>query len=336
MKKKVVLSGYFGFKNFGDELILSILIKKLRELNAEVNVITANPDYTRSSYTDIDCIKTFDLCSIIKKIKSCDILISGGGSLLQDVTSLKSLFYYLFIICIALIFKKQVIIFAQGIGPINNPLGRYVTRNILKHCKYISVRDEESAQLLKRWGIDSKIVCDPVFSLKIDNQPKDKILGFQLRNFKGVDDYYLDLLTSFCSLLPSYRIEIYSMQDSIDLDVCKKFKQKLELKNISVDLFHNLEPVDVINHISHCEYLIGMRFHSLIIGLLSGIKCLAINYDIKVEKLAKEFGLPYINLDGQYVNLKSKGENFIDQDLEKIKQSISKKEFDWSEFEKFF
>ena len=63
-----------------------------------------------------------------------------------------------------------------------------------------------------------------------------------------------------------------------------------------------------------------MRFHSLIIGLLSGVKCLAINYDIKVEKLAKEFGLPYINLDGQYVNLKSKGENFIDQDLEKIKQ----------------
>lgn len=336
MGKKVVLSGYFGFKNFGDELILSILINKLRELNAEVNVITANPDYTRSNYTDIDCIKTFDILSILKTIKSCDILISGGGSLLQDVTSLKSLFYYLFIICIALILKKQVIIFAQGIGPVNNPLGRYLAKNILKHCNHISVRDEESAQLLKRWGIDSKIVCDPVFSLKIDNQPKEKILGFQLRDFNGIDDYYLKFLASFCPLFPSYKIEIYSLQDSIDLEVCKRFKHSLEVENIPAELFYKMKAEDVINRISRCEYLIGMRFHSLIIGLLSGVKCLAINYDIKVEKLAKEFDLPCINLDGHYLNLKPKGENFINQDLEKIKQLISKKEFDWSEFEKFF
>ena len=68
----------------------------------------------------------------INTIKNSDVLISGGGSLLQDSTSLKSLFYYLFVIFLAEHYKKKVIIFAQGIGPIKNPAGRFFTKKLLK------------------------------------------------------------------------------------------------------------------------------------------------------------------------------------------------------------
>ena len=92
MPKKVVISGYYGFDNFGDDAILSVLCDKLKSLNAGVTVISSNPSKTANDY-GVKAVKNFDIKTLVKTIKSSDILISGGGSLLQDVTSLKSLLY---------------------------------------------------------------------------------------------------------------------------------------------------------------------------------------------------------------------------------------------------
>ena len=164
MKRRFVLSGYFGFKNFGDEAILSVLINKLQQDKHRVTVISSDPQYTLKNYKHIRSIKTFNFRNIIGAIAKSDVLISGGGSLLQDVTSVKSLIYYLLIIAIGLFLRKKVIIFAQGIGPINSIAGKTLTKQLLKHCTYISVRDEKSYELLKNWNIDADLVCDPIFS----------------------------------------------------------------------------------------------------------------------------------------------------------------------------
>ena len=108
MTKRAVLSGYFGFKNFGDEAILSLLVNKLQSLKYSVTVISSNPDYTKAQFKHIRCVKTFDISNIAGFILKSDVLISGGGSLLQDVTSLKSLIYYLFIIFLGIFFNKKV------------------------------------------------------------------------------------------------------------------------------------------------------------------------------------------------------------------------------------
>ena len=130
MSKRVVLSGYFGFKNFGDEAILSLLVNKLQSDKHRITVISHDPNYTKSIYKHIRSVYTFDFTNIIGAISKSDVLISGGGSLLQDVTSIKSLIYYLLVIFIALFLKKTVIIFAQGIGPINSLLGNILTKII--------------------------------------------------------------------------------------------------------------------------------------------------------------------------------------------------------------
>lgn len=329
MAKKVVLSGYFGFKNFGDEVILSLLVSKLRETETDITVITSNPDYTKFVNGDVECIKTFDLPLIIKKIKTSDVLISGGGSLLQDVTSLKSLIYYLLIIIIAQILRKKVIIFAQGIGPVNNIFGRFLTKFALKRCNYISVRDEGSLKLLESWKIPSDLVCDPVFSIPFNTVEKNKTVGVQLRQFKGINKEFLNNLANhIISEFEGYDIELFSLQNSIDSEICIEFRQILhdKNKNISVSVNTDMTATETINKISHCEYLISMRFHPVIIALLAGVKVLPINYDIKVEKLAKEFNLPIINLDKPFENefrlLKS-------QDLAPIRAILNNKKFDW-------
>ena len=102
---------------------------------------------------------------ILKAIFSNDILISGGGSLLQNKTSNFSLFYYLFIIFLAKLFFKKTIIFAQGIEPIKGFLPKFFTKIILKKCDFITVRDIKSQELLKSWKINSTLVSDPAYSL---------------------------------------------------------------------------------------------------------------------------------------------------------------------------
>lgn len=159
---KAVISGYYGYENFGDELILDVLLEHLKSLNLDITVLSGNIDYTMSR----NCVKAvnrFDIKRVISEIKSSDVLISGGGSLLQDVTSFKSLIYYLFIISLGILFNKKVIIFAQGIGPIKNKFGKIMTKLLLKQCYYVSVRDENSYNLLKSWDIASDILPDPVF-----------------------------------------------------------------------------------------------------------------------------------------------------------------------------
>ncbi len=331
-KKRFVLSGYFGFKNFGDEAILSVLVNKLKELNQSITVISSNPEYTKSKFKHIRSIYTFNLRDILGAIIKSDYLISGGGSLLQDVTSFKSLIYYLLIIFLGLLLGKKVIIFAQGIGPINNKFGQFLTRLLLKHCTYVSVRDEKSLKLLESWGVHADLVCDPVFSTKIESAAKTNTVAVQLRDFKTMNEDFIDRLAQKVSTEFSDKtVEIYSFQDDIDLKICEAFEKSLNLLNpdIKTVLYSNLTDEQIISGISKAEYLIAMRFHAIIVGLISSTKILAVDYDVKVQKIAAEFGLPIIDLKNDFGN---KFDELKAAHIEVLNCLVKNKAFDWSGF----
>ncbi len=333
-KKRFVLSGYFGFKNFGDEAILSVLVQKLQQYKHRITVISSDPQYTASKFRHIRSVYTFKLTDIIGAISKSDCLISGGGSLLQDATSLKSLIYYLVIIFIALILGKKVIIFAQGIGPIKNPFGKFMTGLLLRRCTYVSVRDQKSHEFLKAYGIVADLLCDPVFSTKIEKVEKTKTVAIQLRNCNAMNEDFIDRLAMAVSKeFSDYNIEIFPLQKTIDTEISKKFQHALNMLNpeIKTTLYDDLTDEEIINKIKQCEYLIAMRFHAIIIGLLAGVKTLAINYDIKIEKIAAEFDLPLIDLKTDFKDNFKKLKNI---NIAQISDKVSQKEFDWSGFEK--
>ena len=286
---KCVVSGYIGFDNFGDEAIAQVLSNKLKKEGYEVTLISSNPQKTSALYN----VKSCGMFKFIPSMISSDKLVSGGGSLLQDVTSLKSLLYYLAVIYSALFLRKNVEVFAQGIGPINSKIGQILTKHALKKVSKISVRDKKSQELLASWGIKSELVQDPVFNIEIPQTDKKNVLGVQLREFEGVTDSFLQKLAEqIKKTFPNTKIEVLSLQDSIDLDVCKKFA-----KLVNGEIYFGMRVNEVIERISTLKYLIGMRFHANVIGIKSGVKTLAVNYDPKVEKLAKEYNLPIIKLD---------------------------------------
>lgn len=334
MTKKVVISGYYGDDNFGDEAILETLVQRLKKANAEITVLSTNPEKTEKIH-NVKAIKSFALGKVIKAISKCDVLISGGGSLLQDVTSKKSLFYYLWVIFTAQFFKKDVIIFAQGIGPISSKIGQFVTAALLKKCRWVSVRDDKSLFLLRGWGVKTNLVCDPLYDLELSGSNPENRVGVQLRNFKTLTEKLLITLANRIAIeFPDKEIEIYSFQDSNDLEVCKHFESLLLSvnPNLKTNVISGKSPKEIIKLMANLEYMIAMRFHAVLIALKYGIKTLAINYDNKVETISNEAMIPLLSMlaNEDYGYMFKRLKNL---DRRALLDYANKKHFNWEIFD---
>lgn len=295
--KKVVLSGYFGFDNFGDEKVLSIIIDTLKSQGAYVTVLSHNPKKT-SAFYGVESVGSFNPIAVLQKIMFCDVLVSGGGSLLQDVTSVKSLFYYLGIIFLGLLFQKKVMLYSQGIGPIRTPLGRLFTKFLLKRVNKIAVRDQRSFNELSKSGIEAVLTADALWGLEFPEREKKNQVVIQLRSWSGMNKEKIQNMADVIAEdFRGYNIKILPLQISSDMNVCRKMQQELKLRNIDAELFINLSCDDIIRVISESRFVIAMRYHACLVAIKSGARVLAVSYDIKVENLASQANIPLIPVE---------------------------------------
>ncbi len=295
---RVVISGYYGYDNFGDETILSVLVSHLQQIGSGITVLSNKPFSTSRTY-GVKAVKNTNLISVMWSIAHSDILISGGGSLLQDMTSFRSLLYYCFVIGFALLLKKEVIIFAQGIGPLKRALSQNIVFNLLANCSLVTVRDIKSYEMLEAAGIPSELVSDPVFSVDLPQGDTKDIVGIQLRAFRSLnDDFLFNLARQVVIDFGDKKIELYVFQNSFDMKISKKFQKMLKTldPHIKTEIIHSLSKNDTIIKISQLEYMIAMRFHAVLVAIKTGVKTLAINYDAKVAKLAYEAFLPLLTI----------------------------------------
>lgn len=333
---KVVISGYYGFNNFGDDAVLSVLIDSLKQAKiTDITVFSKNPKATKESF-QVKSSKTFGIFGLIFNLMRCDFLISGGGSLLQDATSLNSLIYYLGVIILALLFGKKVIIFAQGLGPINNKFFEKITATVLKKCSYVTVRDEKSLFLARSWGLNPDLVSDPVWNLKLRTKYSHRGVGIQLRKWASLTPQMLkDFAKYIADVYSDKIIFIYALQESLDLEICEQLE--VELKKINPDLHThvvtNRATFEIIEAFSHLDELIAMRYHACLLGLKYGIRVLPIVYDPKVEKLADEFGLTSrLMLHGE-LEAEKKIRNLRYGEYHVDEEKVSRKKFDFHKFE---
>ena len=296
--KNVLVSGYIGFDNFGDEAIFYALETHLKSLNYNVSVLCNNKKKVKENYQ----VKAYHykkpfqiLCAILK----CNVLISGGGSLLQNKTSNFSLYYYLFIILLAKLFFKKVIIFAQGIETINGFFNKFLTKSILKKIDYISVRDLNSSNLLKKWGIKADVVADPVYSLLelVKIQENKTGLIVQLRDSKDISDKFLEILAdSIKKNCLEKDIKVFSLHNKFDVENCYKLINILKEKGVEAKFLSARSIDDTIAIFNNSKYVISTRFHGVLVANALKSRTFALSYDKKVETIAKELEIDYIDI----------------------------------------
>jgi len=173
--KRILVSGYYGFSNVGDEAILLSMHQALCNAipNIEVTVLSAKPEETRREH-GLKAISRLDAMAIWRELRRSDLLISGGGSLFQDLTSSRSLWLYLCVVLLAVLAGCPVMVYAQGIGPLRGRMNRMLVAALLRKTALITVRDQESLDELKRLNVvnvPAHLTADPVMALQPPEEP---------------------------------------------------------------------------------------------------------------------------------------------------------------------
>ena len=135
MTGRVLISGYYGFGNLGDEALLEVIVGRLRRdfPAASIEVLSATPQRTAADYR-VDATPRWDWRAVRAAIGRADVVLSGGGGLLQNGTSLRSLLYYAAILREAIRTGRKAMIFAQSIGPLDF-WGRWVVQRLLQGAR---------------------------------------------------------------------------------------------------------------------------------------------------------------------------------------------------------
>ncbi len=342
--KKVVVSGYYGFNNIGDDAMIETFSKYFLENDIDATFLSKNPLQTKEKYK-VKSVSRDSIIEIIKTIKQSDMLLSGGGTLLQDITKVISIWYYLLIILIGLMFKKEVYIIFQGIGPINNKFNIWITKKILKKVNYIILRDQKAFDEMKRLGFDTSktiVTTDVVFAMQMptvenntqlikkympDFNNENRYIGVSLRPWKeyGDTNKFANLLDKISEKYNA-KIIFFPFHKTQDYDFSIKVQENMKTK--SYIIFDDFLPSQLAGMMSLMYLNIGVRLHSLVFSVIGKVPVAGISYDPKVDGFLKEFNLEPvckytdINVDEVIKNIdKELNKNIVEEITKKVDEN---------------
>jgi polysaccharide pyruvyl transferase CsaB len=308
---KILLSGYYGFGNAGDEAVLAAILTHLCERVAQprFTVASGNPAATLQMHENaaqkylLNSVRRDDFKALAAQIKNSDLFISGGGSLLQDVTSLRNVVYHCGLLRLAQFKRTPSMIYAQGVGPLNLPLSQKLVRMAMGKVRAITVRDNASKVLLQTIGVKSpiQVTADPVWGLDADiekpTSQRETVWCVSLRSWPGDEEN--TSRKRVAATLAALRdlamrrgatLRFLPMQEKVD----DALLASLGVSPAEWIATAGVHPAKIMAQTAHCDVMIAMRLHALIFAASQNVPCVAIDYDPKVAALAEILKIPVL------------------------------------------
>lgn len=302
-----MVAGYYGYDNAGDEAIAEAVVYALRSLvpDVHITVLSAQPARTLARLS-VEAVHRFSPRAVLGALARCHLLIFGGGSLLQDVTSFRSLLYYQSIFALALMLGKPVAVYANGLGPIRSRLGRFLTAGLLSRARLVSLRDRHSWEEALRLGArDPLLTADPAFLLS--PAPAEEVA--EIRKHEGWDGLphpLVGVAPRPWPASPRFVTEIARALDSLARDgatvvfIPMQYPQDMgmieqvraAMQEPSCVLTGRYGPRQLLALTGELDLVIGMRLHALIFAIAAGVPVVGISYDPKVDSFLAEVGCP--------------------------------------------
>ncbi|AJS60390.1 polysaccharide pyruvyl transferase CsaB [Paenibacillus sp. IHBB 10380] len=313
----IVISGYYGFKNSGDEAVLQSILTALKVQGEEMGVniqpvvLSIDPEWTSKAY-GVQAVHRMKLGEVRQALKNSSGLISGGGSLLQDATSSKTIPYYLGVIKLAQWMKKPTFIYSQGVGPVSRGLFHPMIKSVFNKCEYVSVRDTQSAELLQTMGLQGKaiqVVPDPVMGLQevkgqlaLDqveryNEEGLPIIGVSVRYWEKDRKELISIADGLQLVMNKQPVHLRFLpfHHPSDVEASKFIMYRLgaltsngSSMSICEEAIH---PQDMLLEVSRCQLVLGMRLHCLIYAANAQVPMVGISYDPKINHFLKRLDM---------------------------------------------
>ncbi len=303
----VVISGSYGLSNLGDEAMLTAILAQIRRADPQlaVSVLSRDPSATRMAHA-VDALPSFAVADIWRRLRRACLLISGGGTLLTDLTSTRSLLYYLTVIRLAHLAGAKVLLYSCGIGPFAAEKNKKRTAKLLNRCAdAIVVRDGRSAEELAAIGVTKpQILCgsDAAFSLTPEVLPPANLppelagLGryavFTLRPWDA-DEKTVAAIRETARRLWKERglaAVFLGMEPPKDLPLARLVAEGLTTPHLVLEEVSSFSAAFAA--IARAELVVSMRLHAMIAAGLAGIPVVGISYDIKISGYLAHVGSP--------------------------------------------
>lgn len=315
---RILLAGYFGFDNAGDEAIFEAIVENLRRLSPGVQLKALVHDPETAHRLEVEPIPRKEIPQVWSALRNSDLFLLGGGGLFQDVTGPGSVFYYGGLLGMAKLAGCPSVFFCQGYGPVRRPLQKLFTRQILRLPTLLTVRDEESRTEMRQLGVSEEsifLAADP--ALLLSPLPPD-----ELRAILGEEDLFKELgrselpngqlsqagplvavtvrpwpgldLQELAKALVEFRGEtsarylLFPFQPERDLKPSVELSKLLEGEARVLD--RPLTPRALSGILACCDMVIGMRLHSLILATVGNPPLYGLSYDPKVERFCRRAG----------------------------------------------
>jgi polysaccharide pyruvyl transferase CsaB len=293
---KYLISGYFGYNNVGDETLLAQVASSIRQLDsqAEIRAFSGDPASTQRNH-GIRAYPRSHPLTTIAALRWCDVLVSGGGSLMQDVSSWRPPVYYGGLALLAHALNRPYVVYAQGLGPLRRPLSRAIAAQMLSAADALFLRDPESIRLARELGVRRVITfaADPVLTLSphpsLTRVHVPVRIAVALHEWPGGEIVADRVANALRPMLARAEIILVVMQDrdtAITGRVAERLGQRVRIVGADRSV------ADRVAAIQSASLVIGMRLHSLILAAAAGRRFVAITYDPKVEAFARMLRQP--------------------------------------------
>ncbi len=304
----LLLAGYIGCGNLGDDAIMLGLVEGLKNSNYSFTVMSGSPEETYRQH-GIPSFQRTDGKALDEAISKCDALVFPGGSIFQDATSVRSVGYYSNLIKKAKSAGKKVVMLGQGIGPLDSFFGKKMAATAFNMVDAIAVRDPQSATTLKALGVKHtpRITGDLAFLMPDAVNPADqnnfnvggmRMIGVSVKSHGKLD--VVSIFGDFCRLIfqSGQMPVLLEMDRNEDGPLIDKIEKQQGGK--IPDIKKLASPVQVQQRVIRMDAMVATRLHAGILATTVGVPSLMVSYDPKVAAFARSLDLgATVTLDSQ-------------------------------------
>ncbi|MDO5784596.1 MAG: polysaccharide pyruvyl transferase CsaB [Eubacteriales bacterium] len=303
-----VICGAYGRGNAGDDAILNAIIHELHQVDPDlpVSVASRRPNDTRRR-NPVQSYHMFHFGALGRALDQAELFISGGGSLIQNATSSRSLYYYLLTLMLAKRHGCKVMMYGCGIGPVYGRFHRWAAARVIdNYVDIITLRDEDSVSEIKRMGVSRPSIvrtADPTICIQpLEAEQTEKLLerlgipsdgkyiGFGLRDWKGFDRAAPEIARAAQYAWSEYGLIPVFVPIEFPHD-CEAAKRVIKYLGCPYHLItERITIKETISVLSRMSLVVGMRLHSLIFAVENGVPSIGISYDLKVDGFLRSIG----------------------------------------------